>query len=544
MTELTTPAAPPAQQAPTHPAQRPFRRWLTDRPRGELIAWGVLVAVTFALRIADVGSRPFHHDESQDAYFSHTFTFGGYEYDPLLHGPFRFYLTGLMYLVFGESDTTARLAPVLMGTLVVALTYLLRHQLGRTAAFSAGVLLAVGPSFLYFSRFAREDIYVAAITLGLMVAMFRFLDHPRPATPSIIAALWAVLWATKETVFIFGFVVFTFLVWAVVIQSLRARDWRQGEVVRAVRSVGWAAWVYALATFFIVFSVLFTVFFFDPDGVRKGLIDGIDYWLGQQPVNRGGEPWYFYLAVLFGKEWPVLLLGGVGIAWCVRHPTTQRLFLVWAFVFQLAIYSWASERFSWLVIHPLLPLILLAGLGVQALWAQRRRRLRTAAAVVIGCSLAYTLYASFTANVRYEADPRDWLVSTQSSVEVKQVADEVRALARANPGLSVTVDSAEGATFPYAWYFRDLEVGYIDMKTAGYVPDSQVLVMTEGSRAAQLPNLSAYEGRRFAFRVWWVRDWGRLLSPGAWWDWFTRHETWNATGGMDEWLYVRRDVDG
>ena len=78
--------------------------------------------------------------------------------------------------------------------------------------------------------------------------------------------------------------------------------------------------------------------------------------------------------------------------------------------------------------------------------------------------------------------------------------------------------------------------------TAGYVPDSQVLIMTDASRAAQLPNLSAYEGRRFDFRVWWVRDWGKLLHPGAWWDWFTRHEAWNPTGGMDEWLYVRRDV--
>ena len=30
------------------------------------------------------------------------------------------------------------------------------------------------------------------------------------------------------------------------------------------------------------------------------------------------------------------------------------------------------------------------------------------------------------------------------------------------PPLSVTVDSAEGATFPYAWYFRHLQTGYID----------------------------------------------------------------------------------
>ncbi len=97
------------------------------RPRGELIAWGVLVALALALRFYDLGARPFHHDESQDAYFSWVFqTDGDYKYDPLLHGPLRFYLTAAMYTLFGASDFTARLAPALMGTSMVALMYPLR----------------------------------------------------------------------------------------------------------------------------------------------------------------------------------------------------------------------------------------------------------------------------------------------------------------------------------------------------------------------------------------------------------------------------------
>ena len=68
-----------------------------------------------------------------------------------------------MYTIFGASDFTARLARALMGTSMVALMYGLRAQLGRVAAYAAGVMLAIGPSYLYFSRFAREDIYIAAI---------------------------------------------------------------------------------------------------------------------------------------------------------------------------------------------------------------------------------------------------------------------------------------------------------------------------------------------------------------------------------------------
>ena len=45
------------------------------------------------------------------------------------------------------------------------------------------MLFAFGPTYLYFSRFAREDIYIAAITLALLVVAFRFLDRPRRTTP-------------------------------------------------------------------------------------------------------------------------------------------------------------------------------------------------------------------------------------------------------------------------------------------------------------------------------------------------------------------------
>ena len=167
------------------------------RPRGELIAWGVLVALALALRFYDLGARPFHHDESQDAYFSWVFQRDGdYKYDPLLHGPLRFYLTAAMYTLFGASDFTARLAPALMGTSMVALMYPLRAQLGRIAAYAAAVLLAIGPSFLYFSRFAREDIYIAAITLAMLVVTFRFFDAPRRWHPAAFGALLAASFAT------------------------------------------------------------------------------------------------------------------------------------------------------------------------------------------------------------------------------------------------------------------------------------------------------------------------------------------------------------
>ncbi len=569
MTDTTTPRpdAPAETEAPVS-ARASLRaravRRLQDRDRTELLIWGGLIAIAAFLRLYDLGSRPFHHDESQDAYFSFTFEKdpGSYEYNPLLHGPFRFYMTGAIYKILGDSDFTARLAPALMGIALVALPYLLRRQLGRTAALSAGVILAVSPSILYYSRFAREDIYLAAVSLAFAVACFRFLHKPRTLTLCAIFGLVSIAFSIKESGIVMVGIAAMFFATAGLVQSVRASDWRQGEIVGAARAVGWTGWVYAISTMIVIYALLFTQFFTNtectttatagnpahPTNCLNGVFYGIEYWRAQQDVARGADKAWLYPTIIFGNEWPALLLAGVGTVFAFRRPTTLRLFLVWMFAGTLAFYCWGSERFAWLVVHPLVPMILLAGLGFQVLWRLRSRGARTAAMVAVALGAVYMVAASYSANAKQGANPANLLVSTQSSTQVKQISDQVHALNRKlkaddKPELGITIDSSEGATFPYAWYFRNDQVGYIDMTQDNYTPTTQVLIMTDGARAAQKPNLSAYEGRRFDFRVWWVKDYKKkLFSASAWWDWYTDRKPWNPTGGMKEWFYLRRDA--
>jgi uncharacterized protein (TIGR03663 family) len=519
-----------ATTLPQDAAPAPSR---TRRPRGELIAYAVLVALALALRLYDLGDRPFHHDESQDAYFSWIFFKNGdYQYNPLLHGPLRFYLTTVMYALFGASDFTARLAPALMGTLMVPLPYLVRRQIGRVAAFAAAALFAFGPSYLYFSRFAREDIYIAAITLALLVAVFRFLDRPKGYHPALIGGLLALSFATKESTFITVFVAGTFFL---AVLASRHRD----RVLKPARDVGLEAWGWGLAAFLGIYTATFTTFFTNPKGVQ-GLYTGLDYWLGQHSVGRGGESDVFYGVVLAGVEWPALLLGAIGAVAAVRRPTLLRVFLIWAFLVSLLVYSWAGEKFAWLVLHPLLPLILLAGVGVQAIWDARRRWYGRLGIFVAVVAFAYAGYASFLVNAEHRADPRELLVSTQSSEEVARVAHQVVAQAKASDRpFTITIDAAEGATFPWAWYFRDLSTSYVDLSAGGPVPTSDVVILTQASHDRLASQLTTYRSRQFPFRVWWVREYGKI-TPGSWWRWLTKREVWNPTGGMPEWLYEKR----
>jgi hypothetical protein len=160
-------------------------------------------------------------------------------------------------------------------------------------------------------------------------------------------------------------------------------------------------------------------------------------------------------------------------------------------------------------------------------------------------ALCYTAGASFVVNALHRADPREFLVSTQSSEDVKRSADRLlaaaRAAERAGRPYRITVDAAEGATYPYAWYFRDLDVNYQDLSATGSPPaDADAIILTQGSQNRLAPQLrEGYSERAFPFRVWWVRDYDRM-SPGNWFRWFTRREPWNLPGGMPQWLYERR----
>ena len=103
----------------------------------------------------------------------------------------------------------------------------------------------------------------------------------------------------------------------------------------------------------------------------------------------------------------MLILGAIGAVVAVAaQARCFAAFLVWDFFVSLAVYSWAGEKFAWLVLHPLLPVVLLAGVGVQAIW-QARGALRCGRARGRGGRAVYVGLASWWVNVDRGADPRE-----------------------------------------------------------------------------------------------------------------------------------------
>jgi uncharacterized protein (TIGR03663 family) len=428
-------------------------------------------------------------------------------------------------------------APAILGSAIPSALSCAGGSVRR--ALTAAAALCLSPAYLYYSRFAREDIYVAFFSLLLVVLVFRFLERPTRWLPAAITAVLAVNFATKETTYILVFVGGTFFIAATAFQVQRARrrdlGLRSAPIVAAISSAGRDAWIWALAAFALVYTILFTSFLFEPQGLRTGLYESIHYWLSQQPVNRGGQPWFYYLLVVPAYELPILLLAAIGAVAALRQPTVFRLFLVWDAVLSLAVYSWASERMPWLTLHVLLPLVLLAGIGAQALWELRPSK--PVAAVLGAAGAAFLVFGGVNVAYAHPADPAELLVFTQTSTEALPIRDEILS---ANRSITTDVDSWGGTGWPWAWYLRDAPVGYPDMSDADYVPKADVVAVTDVNRERLVGKLSGYRGRRFHLREWWVVDWAGA-TPSSVWRWFLRREAWSVKGTLDEWLYVRDD---
>src|SRR6266568_199390 len=141
----------------------------------EVIAYAALVGIALVLHFWDLGARALHHDESLHATYSYYLYRGsGYKHDPLMHGPVLFHLTALMYFLFGVSDATARFAAALAGTALVFTPLFLRRWIGRWGALAASAMLVFSPAILFYSRFIREDIFVALWTVGLLIGIWRY----------------------------------------------------------------------------------------------------------------------------------------------------------------------------------------------------------------------------------------------------------------------------------------------------------------------------------------------------------------------------------
>jgi uncharacterized protein (TIGR03663 family) len=409
-----------------------------------MLCYALILGFIVFTRFWHLAARAYCHDESIHAWESWKLLTGqGYVHNPVYHGPFLYHFTALIFMLFGDNDFTARVPTVLLGIAITCMPLLMERWLGKRGILMATLLMAISPVLMHRSRFIRHDQGAILFNLILFIAIARYLDKRDGKYLYWAAAAISLSLCGKETTFITFFIFGTFLAGLLVYQWLRDRSQRLldmpvfdlmvviGTLIMplaspfAIRMLGhdpvdysqqgiyfsaavflvvlgasaaiglwWNAkrWLVCAGIFYAVFVPFFTSMFTNGQGFATGMVGQLGYWLSQQEVARGGQPWFYYLVVMPMYEFLPMLVGlGATIYYFIRGDAREEqerlesghvrvpfvaLLIYWTLL-AFAAYSWAGEKMPWLCLHLVTPLTLLAGWGLGKLISADWRTIRS-----------------------------------------------------------------------------------------------------------------------------------------------------------------------
>lgn len=520
---------------------------------------GLFVVAAIFTRFYALADRPLHHDESIHAHQSYTLMKDGtWRYDPAYHGPFLYYANALVYRLLGVDNTTARLLPAIFGLLLIAAAVPLSRWIGRRAATAYALLVLLSPHLTYFSRFIREDLYSLVFTLGTILAFQMFLETDRVKWLTLAAVSFALAGITKENAYMTGVLFVAYAVWALLERVARTRETKGALSAAVSATVRWiGARLVPLATAALVFLAIWALAYsafgkYPQDWLA--IPKAVKYWMGQHSIARIPGPWYYYVPQLLYYETSIVFAalfafrrGGK------RSSPFLRFVLFWA-IGSLLLYAWAREKVPWLTVHALLPLTILAAVGLDRLWRDRReKRPRLALAVFFVLALV-NLTGMWLATFRYgahdvEREPRhaEILAYVQTTKDLIRALEPVEtARQRVPPGQAVVTVAGE-ASWPLTWYFRDVPTKWVSRVEDATTPIIVSDWDPQGGLEKQLAE--TYTAKRVPIRAWWFAERHRpdpnrpsrpnLTDLVRWW---LFHEIWSPIGSQDATFFVRKDL--
>jgi uncharacterized protein (TIGR03663 family) len=445
-----------------------------------------LACLALAVRLPQIAVRPMHTDESVNAYITgHLLDGGAYHYDPQdRHGPALYAialpiarLAGAKNLA-GLTETSLRMGPVLTGSLAVLLFALLAPELGLPVALLAAMLWVIAPLPVYYSRyFIHETLFVAA-SLGLLSAVWRWLNNGS-VRAGLLAGFWAaVMLACKETAVLNFAAAGASGGWWL----LRHRSRQSGVLSRLFavsggfidRNVTWQQPETSVGTtkgrwlgvgLGLAVALVLLVIFYSWGGTNWAGLADLLRALPRFLARAGGEghekPWWYYLRLLADgwSGWALLVLAVTGAFRAVTSQTGQPLkyWVIYGVVI-FVIYSAIPYKTPWLALNMFLPLAVLAAAGATTLWdlaekAGTRRIYATGAVILLFLIAHDTRRWVF----REPGDEKNPYAYAHTGEDLSRLPERLEKLV--GPQTTIAVVLAD--PWPLPWYLRKFpRVGY------------------------------------------------------------------------------------
>ncbi|MBN2506577.1 MAG: TIGR03663 family protein [Verrucomicrobia bacterium] len=464
-----------------------------------------IAAGGLALRAPNLALRPMHNDEGVNALkVQALWEEGRYRYDPHeFHGPSLGYAT-LPFLWLSPAtrfpeitETELRGVTVLFGLTLILLVGLLRDALGRAATLSAAACTALSPAMVFYSRYYIHEMLLVCFTLLALAAAWRYARTRHPAWAALAGAGLGLMHATKET-----FVLALAAMALAAAATLAWNRWREAAPLPHQPPIHAShAWL-AIGSAVVVSGLLFTSFFTHIRGPLDSLLTYLPWTERAGGHTAHVQPWYFYFERLFwfhtprGPWWSegvLLLLGAVGLGTALRSRSLGAASVSWVrflgfyTVFLAAIYAVIPYKTPWCALGFLHGIILLAGVGVAAIFRRvRAPRARLMAAVLLLAAASHLGWQAWRGSFGEDrrgrllaADRANPCVYAQTLPDILEMVDTVRGVARVHPegcGMLIKVISPE--YLPLPWYLRNFtRVGWWDEPPAD--PRAPVMIVSD-----------------------------------------------------------------
>jgi uncharacterized protein (TIGR03663 family) len=234
-----------------------------------------------------------------------------------------------------------------------------------------------------------------------------------------------------------------------------------------------------------VFVALWVLFYSSFFKNSQGLWDSIEtfkIWTRTASVAHV-HPRDTYLVWLFFMESALLVLGAIGAIIVILKPKNSlALFCAfWAFGI-IAAYSLIGYKTPWLMLNFVVPLALIAGYAIQALYEFDWGRLRLVSLVMlvgIGVGTYQTIDLNF---FNYDTDHKPYVyVYAHTTRPTLDLVNEIERIAKTEAGKQTGISIISPDYWPLPWYLRDFtRVGYFGRMAATTEP---IIIANEHQKA-------------------------------------------------------------
>jgi len=362
-----------------------------------MIILALIVTFAIVLRLVGILWRPISNDEASHIYFGIQALRGSYVYDPEYHGPLEHYVIAFILLVFRKlimSDPfvivwSVRLAYAVFSIALIVVVYLFfRDYLGKLGTAIAAFLFAVSPEFLYYSRFAHEDI------ISVSLAVIAFIFFCKLYTSRSIKYVYgflislSLLFATKENWLLYLGIWSSYLIIVVLVEEFLLREkvdtlfsrlfrfihdvfileefTEDGQRVCRLRKRELGHFLLALLIATLIAFALYSSFFTHPEKFITAIM-GPFHWIERHHAPRIVGPFYYW----FDRIWlyDLFLIPGVILA-IKRNKDYLSELLLWWFVVSFIGYSYMQEKLPRLMMHITAPAVLLTSKYLNDLFTE------------------------------------------------------------------------------------------------------------------------------------------------------------------------------